>query len=154
MRFNYSLQFFPWTVQTLLMSHFIDLPSGRKEKKPLLGSHFSCLKIPLGGFDFQSRHFLLRFIRFGGSQEEAVLIIARCRSPIGASLSKKACPPHRTSAAVRMNYTMQLLRIFCHIMPIRYAAGWAFFCAFLAAALRRPRSDSQQKSERRNINVR
>jgi hypothetical protein len=49
------------------MSHFIYLPSGRKEKKPLLGSYFSCLKIPLGGFDFQSRHFLLRFIRFGGS---------------------------------------------------------------------------------------
>jgi len=52
-----------------LQLHFIVpiLPSGRKEKKPLLGSHFSCLKIPLGGFDFQSRHFLLRFIRFGGS---------------------------------------------------------------------------------------
>nr|DAZ73821.1 MAG TPA: hypothetical protein [Caudoviricetes sp.] len=46
-------------------------------------------KISLGGFDFQSRHFLLQSIRLGGSQEEAILIIVRCRSPIGASLSKK-----------------------------------------------------------------
>ena len=51
----YSYSF--WTVQTLLMSHFIYLPSGRKEKKPLLGSHFSCPKSPSAALIFRAAIF-------------------------------------------------------------------------------------------------
>ena len=51
-----------------LKLHFIvpTLPSGRKEKKPLLGSHFSCQKSPSAALIFRAA-IILRFIRFGGS---------------------------------------------------------------------------------------